>query len=92
LAEVSPKREIKETTSADTRLLMGETKISGGEQSKIFNATMTSAKTFEEQKGMANENTTLSKTPSIRELEQIATIKAAAEEFMISPSIFKKKH
>ena len=35
-------------------------------------------------------NTTLSKTPSIQEM-QMATIQAAAKQFMISPNFFKKK-
>lgn len=35
-------------------------------------------------------NTTLSKTPSISEM-QMATITAAAKQFIISPDIFKKK-
>ena len=70
ITEKSPKREIKETTSADNRIEM--TKIIG-EPSKIFNATMASAKTFEEQKGVStasqkNDHTTLSKTPSINEM------------------------
>lgn len=51
MKDISPKREIKETTSVDNRIEM--TKIIGEPvKSNIFNATMASAKTFEEQKGV----------------------------------------
>ena len=95
MKDLSPKREIKETTSLDNRIESKPKIIGEPVKSNIFNATMASAKTFEEQKGVGNtshnEHTTLSKTPSIKEAE-LAVYKAAAEEYLISPNIFKKKH
>lgn len=52
MKDISPKRkEIKETTSLDNRLEMSKI-IGEPVKSSIFNATMISAKTFEEQKGV----------------------------------------
>lgn len=51
MKDISPKREIKETTSVDNRIEISKM-ISEPVKSNIFNATMASAKTFEEQKGV----------------------------------------
>jgi hypothetical protein len=45
---------------------------------------------YQDQNINKTTNTTLSKTPSMNEM-QMATITAAAKQFMISPGLFKKK-
>ena len=48
MKDISPKREIKETTSVDNRKELSKIIVGEPERGNIFNATMASAKTFEE--------------------------------------------